>query len=411
MEEKRIPYYLGVDLDDRYAVLSFYQLNSKEPETVSTVAGSEIYQIPLVLAKRKGLGQWYYGEDARKMAKNSEMICVDALLRRAMDGETLRIDDETFSAEELLALFLKKLVQIPQKLGNPIYFDRLVVTVERLSRDNMELFWRLAHKMGLSRDQFMVIDHRESFYYFALSQQESLWRHDVFLFEYDQNGIFYYALNRDMRTRPQVVSIWESSRQTFGANRDADFLRLQQKAFENRIVSSAYLVGEGFDGDWMKDSLTNLCRGRRAFMGKNLYSKGACYAALVRDREADWPYIYMGENEMKFNVSLKVMNRGNLEFYNLIPAGRNWFEIFGECEVILSGAPTIDFWKQLPRSRDGKIETLELTDLTNRPDRATRLRITGKPVSDDKVAIEIRDMGFGELFRSTDKTWKYTMSM
>jgi hypothetical protein len=411
MEEKRIPYYLGIDLNDRYAVLSFYQLNSKEPDTVSTVAGSEIYQIPLVLAKRKGLGQWYYGEDARKMAKNSEMICVDALLRRAMDGETLRIEDETFSAEELLALFLKKLVQIPQKLGNPIYFDRLVVTVERLSRDNMELFWRLAHKMGLSRDQFMVIDHRESFYYFALSQQESLWRHDVFLFEYDQTGIFYYALNRDMRTRPQVVSIWESSRQSIGENRDADFLRLQQKAFENRIVSSAYLVGEGFDGDWMKDSLTNLCRGRRAFMGKNLYSKGACYAALVRDREADWPYIYMGENEMKFNVSLKVMNRGNLEFYNLIPAGRNWFEIFGECEVILSGAPTIDFWKQLPRSRDGKIETLELTDLTNRPDRATRLRITGKPVSDDKVAIEIRDMGFGELFRSTDKTWKYTMSM
>jgi hypothetical protein len=411
MEEKRIPYYLGIDLDDRYAVLSFYQLNSKEPETVSTVAGSEIYQIPLVLAKRKGLGQWYYGEDARKMAKNSEMICIDALLRRAMDGETLRIEDETFSAEELLALFLKKLVQIPQKLGNPIYFDRLVVTVERLSRDNMELFWRLAPKMGLSRDQFMVIDHRESFYYFALSQQESLWRHDVFLFEYDQNGIFYYALNRDMRTRPQVVSIWESSRQTFGENRDADFLRLQQKAFENRIVSSAYLVGEGFDGDWMKDSLTNLCRGRRAFMGKNLYSKGACYAASVRDREADWPYIYMGENEMKFNVSLKVSNRGSLEFYNLIPAGQNWFEISGECEVILSGAPTIDFWKQLPRSREAKIETLELTDLANRPDRATRLRITGKPVSDDKVAIEIRDMGFGELYRSTDKTWKYTMSM
>jgi molecular chaperone DnaK (HSP70) len=190
MEEKRIPYYLGIDLNDRYAVISFYQQNSREPDTVSTVAGSEIYQIPLVLAKRKGLGQWYYGEDARKMAKTSEMICVDALLRRAMDGESIRIEDETFPAEELLALFLKKLIQLPQKLGNPIYFDRLVVTVERLSRENMELFWRIAPKMGLTREQFMVIDHRESFYYFALSQQESLWRHDVYLFEYDQNGMF-----------------------------------------------------------------------------------------------------------------------------------------------------------------------------------------------------------------------------
>ncbi len=32
-------YYLGLDLDDEYAVISFFQLNMKEPETVSTVAG------------------------------------------------------------------------------------------------------------------------------------------------------------------------------------------------------------------------------------------------------------------------------------------------------------------------------------------------------------------------------------
>ncbi len=39
-------YYLGLDLDDEYAVISFFQLNMKEPETVSTVAGREVYQIP-----------------------------------------------------------------------------------------------------------------------------------------------------------------------------------------------------------------------------------------------------------------------------------------------------------------------------------------------------------------------------
>ncbi len=39
-------YYLGLDLDDEYAVISFFQLNMKEPETVSTVAGREGYQIP-----------------------------------------------------------------------------------------------------------------------------------------------------------------------------------------------------------------------------------------------------------------------------------------------------------------------------------------------------------------------------
>jgi hypothetical protein len=208
-----------------------------------------------------------------------------------------------------------------------------------------------------------------------------------------------------------VVAIAESSRQVLGDDRDADFLRILQKAFENRIISSVYLVGDGFDGDWMKDSLVFLCRGRRAFIGKNLYSKGACYAAYVRDHEDEWPYIYMGENEMKFNISIRARNQGTMEFYSLISAGRNWFETSGECEVILSGSSEIDFWKQLPNSREAKIETLELTDLPERPDRTTRLRITAKPVADDKVEIEIRDLGFGELYRSTDKTWRYMMSI
>lgn len=411
MEAKRIPYYLGIDLNDRYAMISYYQLNMGEPDTVSTVAGSEVYQIPLVLAKRRGLGQWYYGEDARRLAKTSEMICVDSLLRRAVNGENIRMEDEGFEAEELLTLFLKKIIQLPQKLGNSIYCDRLVITVERLTKENMDLLWRIAPKLGFSKDQFMVIDHKECFYYFALNQKPDLWVHDVYLLECGQNSLYYFALSRNTRTTPQVVTIAESNRQALGVDRDADFCKILQKAFENKMISSVYLVGDGFDGDWMKDSLVYLCRGRRAFVGKNLYSKGACYAAAIRDQEEQWPYIYMGENEMKFNISLKVRNQGKLEFLNLISAGKNWFEAYGECEVVLSGNCEIDFWKQLPNSREAKIETLELTDIPMRPDRTTRLRVTAKPVADDKVEIEIRDLGFGEFYRSTDKTWRYMMSI
>ena len=411
MDAKHIPYYLGIDLNDQFAMISFFQSNMNEPNTVSTIAGKEEYQIPLVLAKRKGLGQWYYGEDARKLAKTSEVICVDALLRRAINQENIRMEDESFAAEELLTLFIKKVILLPQKLGNPIYCDRLVITVDHLSRENMELFWRISAKLGFSKEQFMVIDYKESFYYFALNQKRDLFVHDVYLMECRQSNLYYYALSRNMKTTPQVVTIAESNRQTLGVDRDEDFYKILQKAFENKIISTVYLVGDGFDGEWMKNSLSLLCRGRRAFLGKNLYSKGACYAAYVRDNESDWPYIYMGENEMKFNISLKVKNHGKMEFFNLISAGKNWFETYGECEVILSDKCEIDFWKQLPNSREAKIETVELTDMPMRPERTTRLRVTAKPIADDKVEIEIKDLGFGEFFRSTDKTWRYIMSI
>jgi len=237
--------------------------------------------------------------------------------------------------------------------------------------------------------------------------------HDVYLFENDGKNLFYYGLKRNTRTTPQVISIKESIKvpQDLGEDKDKEFLQLLQRSFENQVVSTVYLIGDGFEGGWMNESLTYLCRGRRAFMGNNLYSKGACYAGYVREYPEGWNYIYMGENEMKFNLSLKVRNRGELAFHTLISAGKNWFETKGECEVILSGAEGIDFWKQLPNSREAVIETLELTDLPTRPDRTTRLRITATPVSDEKIEVQIRDMGFGEIYRSTDKTWKYTMTM
>lgn len=404
-------YYLGIDLNDQYAMISYYQLNMNEPETVSTVAGSQLYQVPVILAKRKGIGQWYYGDDANKMAKTSEMICVDQLLKRAISSEVIRIEGESYDSVELLALFMKKLMSLPEKLGNTSEYTRVVVTVEKLNRENMEVFWKVSSKLGLRPDQFMVIDHKESFYYFALNQKEELYRHDVFLFEYEAGWMKYYGLKRNLNTSPQVVTILESKRADLNGDKDVEFLRVLQPAFENKIISTVYLVGDGFEGDWMRQSLQYICRGRRAFVGKNLFCKGACYAAAVRTHEEEWTFIYMGENEMKFNLSIKVRSKGTLLFYHLISAGKNWFESSGECEVVLSGSPEIDFWKQLPNSREASIETLELTDLPERPDRTTRLRISAKPIADDKIEVTIKDLGFGEILRGSDKVWKYTMSM
>ena len=81
------------------------------------------------------------------------------------------------------------------------------------------------------------------------------------------------------------------------------------------------------------------------------------------------------------------------------------------CEVLLDGSNEIDFWLQLPNSKEAKIEKLTLADLPERPPRTTRLRIKAQPVSDMEVKIRIKDLGFGEIFKSSDKTWEYMMSL
>ena len=405
-------YYIGIDLNDSYAMVSFFQQNMKEPETVSTVAGSEEFQIPLVLARRKSIGKWYYGDEARRLSKSGEMVCIDQLLKRALNSEKIVIDDDSFMAEELLALFLKKVMELPSKLGNPSSFDRLVICVDRLTKENVSMFYGMAVRLGINSRQLTVIDRKESFYYFALNQDKSLWLHDVVMFMQEKESIFFYSLKRDLRTTPQVVSIDESISYTLDKNdKDKSFLDIINESFKNQIISTVFLVGDTFAEGWMKQSVALLCKGRRVFMGNTLFTKGACYAAATRDKEAEWPFVYMGENEMKFNLSLKVHDKGELSFYNLISAGSNWFESKGQCEVIISGSYEVDFWKQLPKSREAKIETLRLTDMPPRPDKATRIRITATPVSDDRIDIEIKDLGFGEIFMSSGKVWHYEMTM
>lgn len=411
MERTRQNYYVGIDLNQEHAMVSYYRDGEKEPETMSMIAGSEAYQIPVLITKRRGIGQWFFGDEARGIEKVEQNPCIDRLLERARDDEKVFIEETEYDVCDLLALFLKKLIQLPAKLGNPTVPDKLVIVLEKLDTKTMSVFQKILPQIGMKQNQLMVIDQKESFYYFAYHQGEDLWLHDVFLFDYRRNEIAAFYAKRNQQTIPQMIQI-DEDRTTFTENqKDEQFFRLAVSKFQKKMISAVYLIGDGFDGKWMQQSLAFLCKGRRVFMGKNLYSKGACYAAYSKVSEQNWPFVYMGDNEMKVNVSLKVHDGDETNFLTLISAGENWYETSGECEVILEGSPQIQFWLQLPNSREAKIETLELADLPERPDKTTRLRILAKPLSDEKVSIKIKDLGFGELFRSSDKSWEYVMAL
>lgn len=404
-------YYIGIDLNDRTAMISYYQQGMADPETVSTIAGSESFQIPVLMAKRGDQDEWVYGDDAKRLAKNNEAVCADALLSRALSKEQIVAGDIRYSAEEILALFLRKLIALPQMLRRVSSECKLVISVAKVSDPHRELFYRILPMLGIRKEDFSLIDHRTAFYYFALNQQEVLWMHDVYLFECVNHSIRYIELKRDVHKKPQLVSIQESRRYALSEQPDMEFLNLLKEVCEGKNISTVYLVGDGFDGGWMNLSLKYMCRGRRAFIGKNLFSKGACYSAVVTWGQKKWPFVYIGENDMKFNLSIRISQNGRSVFYTLINAGKQWYQMKKECQVILSGGNELEVWKQMPHMKEADVETLELTDMTNRRDRLSRLQLTAVPLSDTRVDLEIRDLGFGEFFRSTGKTWHYTISV
>lgn len=403
--------YVGIDLNEKYAMISYYAQGMSEPGTFSMVTGSEIYQIPVCVSRKRGTGQWLYGDEAKKYAKEEKGCCIDGLLKKALSAEPVEMDGTIYDSSELLFIFLKKLLGLWQQGGGEVWPQRLVITSENMNLEHRKLLGLFAEWLKLPSERLLLLDYRESFYYYALSQPAELCVHDAVLYYYTIGKLFCWKLNHDRRTAPQVVTIEEKRYDTILKERDEEFADIAEESLSGNIVSSVYLIGDGFDGEWMKKSLAVICRGRRAFMGKNLFSKGACYAAAVKSGQTDWPYVYMGDNELNINISLKVKNREKTEFLSLITAGENWYEAGGECEVILSGSHTVDFWFQPPRSKEAVVRSLELSGLPKRPDKTTRLRISVKPIAADKIQFRIMDMGFGEIAKGSEQVWEYTIAV
>ena len=403
--------YFGLDITDKYALVSYYKSNMEEPETISTVVGSEMFQIPMYLAKRRGMGQWYIGNEGKRMVQRNEAFGVDALLRRALHRETVWVDNAEFAALDLFIIYLRKLLTIPGQYYGSARLEKLVITVPNLDMDYMELFAVVCNRLGLDASQVLFIDRSESFYYYALNQRADIFYHDVMLFDIEENQLTGLKLHRNEDTTPQLIKLEPANYGPLIDNKDENFLEILKTSFEGNTISSVFLTGDGFDGDWMKQSLAFLCHNRRVFAGKNLYSKGACYAGFIKDGNKPWPFVFMGDQELKVNLSLKVLKQNEMQFISLLDAGDNWFESEFSCEVILDGTKEIEFWIQRPDRRQASVEVLELKDLPDRENRTTRLRITAKPVSDKDIKIIIRDLGFGEIVPSSNKVWEHEISI
>ncbi len=402
--------YLGIDFGPESTILSIYNQNMAEPQTISTVLGAENYAIPTALAKKNGLSQWYFGHDANLQSSLGQASLVEDLYKNAYDDTKLVVSGESYSARQLLVIYFKKLLSMPSIYSVMDRLKKLIVCIDIVDSTIIELLQYVAQELNIGQDSLLIIDKKECFYYYALSQKPDLFTYNVALFEYSKENSFSFILSRNTSTKPQVVTVDKQSNDMTSCN-DQDFLNIAKRTFGNKVFSAVYLVGDGFNGDWMKESLTFLCRGRKVFLGQNLYSKGACYAGLIKSTDKDWPFIYIGDNDLKFNISLKLIDKGEYTFYSLLEAGRSWFEEKGECEVIIDGNSEVELYMQKPEQRMATTQVLELIDMPERENRTTRVRIEAVPLSDISVQINITDLGFGEISPSSGKKWEHTITI
>ena len=186
--------------------------------------------------------------------------------------------------------------------------------------------------------------------------------------------------------------------------KDADvcFKQFVQGVFNKKLVSSVFLVGEGFENNWYPQSLKVLCNGRRAFLGNNLYSKGACYTAYRRNLAIEEGPIYLDETKMMDQICLKMRVHGMGEWKPIVPWGIRWYEADSQFEILLENADDIEIHVESLVGNEMQVEKVSLEGLPKRKDYTLRLRVKTLFIDEKTCKITFKDLGFGEFFPATD---------
>lgn len=402
----------GYDLGNEVCQISYALSGSGEVETISQVAGEQKYHIPTVLCKRHGANQWFYGREALRAADRQEGILVENLLDMALDGEPVVVEGESYDPAALLALFFRRSLGQLSQTGEKL--SALTVTCPVIDKKLLEVLGQVVEGSRLKVDRVSFQGHAESYYSYMLRQPKELWAYPSLLFHYRQDSIRVYRMEANKRTTPIVVFM-EEKEYAFPEARDEAMLEIAEEACGKGLIGSIFLIGDGFQGDWMKESLRFLCRGRRVFQGNNLFSKGACCAMQekIAPSELGQAHVFLGNDKLKANIGMQVLRNGEESYYALLDAGLSWYEAERMLEVYLQDGNELVL-TVLPLIRgsakagkgSGKEGVMVRVVLEGLSEGVARLKLRFFMKTEHCLAVEAEDLGFGEFRASSGRTWK-----
>ncbi len=401
---------LGYDLTEKNCQISYYDEDQEEPVTQETFADN--YQIPTALGYLHD--HWIFGIEAESLERAGEGEVITDLYTRAIRRERLEIGGKKHDAVWLLAKFIQLTLEEFSEI------DFITFTVPAINEDISKMMKGIGSFLGLDKDKIYVQDHKESFCYYMFYQPKELWQYESALFYCDDQKIDAYMLRKlhpvnssgtDLFvTVDEVASAYVKEWEVLSPimdpekTKDADdsFTDFIRSVFEKKVVSSVYLTGEGFENNWYPNSLKVLCNGRRAFIGNNLYSKGACYTSMCLTGDRDDDLIYLDDTKLTQRISLHMRVDGQDGWYPIVSWGTPWYEADGEWEVLLEDTSDIEIHIESLTDDALEVETVSLSGLPRRGNYSLRLKIEVMFLDDATCKIVFSDMGFGDFFPASD---------
>lgn len=339
---------VGIELGKEYAQICVKTASMRDAESVTKIAGEEHYRLPVTA----------------DLSQKSEVL-------------------EFFRG-------LWKLINC--------YADRekaeyVVFCLDENSGQLREILLEIVQIYEVSPQKVRFIDRKESFCAYVFHQPAELLSHSALLIENCGGEKKLFLLQKRTRTVPTVAQVQELTEKKL------------EDVFAEHPISSVFLVGDDFEEEWIQTHLKLLKTGRRVFMGKNLYVKGACYVGTDW-KEGQETYLYLGEDKLSCNIALKTREKERDEFITIVEGGRNWYESGASMELLLLEEPELEFALIPINGREKKTVSIRLEGLPKRPERTTRLSLELKLTSPETAKLQVKDLGFGELFPRSEMCYE-----
>ncbi len=415
---------VGYDLCEDYAQISCFSYKSMEPVPISVREGEDDYLLPTVLCMKNETKQWLFGKDAIACAKNGEGILVEQLLKKAQLSQKVELLGKEYSGVALLEKYLRKTLMLIKNYFPTEPITKLVVTVRNAEPSLVDKIYEALSLLGLEKDRAFVINHAGAYLYYALSQDKVLWMNDVGLFDFTEEGLSYYQMTVNRRVKPMIAGLIKKELtdtlnmnmlkdrliDPSGANPAYIFENLANTVLYKQTITTLYFTGMGFEGGWADEVIRRLCVGRRVFVGQNLYTKGACYAAreLSGDKKLE-EYLLLSDDMLSSNVTLRVYCDTAYKELPILQAGDNWYEVDRSIEVIPEGKAELEINTLNIMSRATTREILTIDQFPKRPERMTRLILHITCKDKHTCLITVTDLGFGDFYQGSGQVAEYTI--
>ncbi len=405
---------IGIDFGKIESQLCYYDRKAKEPVSLSMKVGTSQYEFPTCICRSMEQDVWYFGREAAYYAEEQGGVLIEDLYDICRGSKAVQVGPEEKEPWELMGIFLTRVLKALGTVEPVKHTKCLVITVERLTGNMVENLQKACEKIGFSRENYMLQDYSESFYYYTLCQKQEYWSRSVGWYAFDQDYIRFRRLSMTNNTKPVLVTLEKPVCATLSAEtakRDMEFYRFIQDTLGTTMYSSILLTGNGFHQEWAVKSVGLLCKHqRKVFYGNNLFAKGACYTAKERLEDKNLRrYLYLSDALVKYNIGMEMMIMGSPAYYPIIQAGKNWYECRTVFELILDDTDQLTFFISPMQSNDKQKVSMSLPGLPPRPNRTTRLQVCLECQSETVCKITVKDMGFGEMYPSSKKMWTETI--